>query len=103
VDISDFALPQPKKRLKTWRDPTWRKPTHGELILRVGPEEARYVLPIPEAAWVARMLTSIFTGEETQLFRLGEKATFARYEKGRVQIELRPSDQGSVSLGKPQP
>lgn len=68
----------------------WEKPRLARLTVRVGKESESYMLPIPEAAWLARMLSSIFTDDARTLFRVGTKATFARYEKGRVQIELKP-------------
>lgn len=82
-----------KKRLNNHNQPAlaFTQPTHADLIVRIGEEVEAWYLPIPEAAWLARMIQSIFTGQTDSLFRVGDKVTFARYASGRVQIELRPA------------
>lgn len=75
------------------KHPLWKHPRNVKLILRIGKESESFIMPATEGAWVAKMITSIFTGDETRLFKIGDKVTFARYQSDKILIELKPTDE----------
>ena len=94
MQLYGMEVPEdPRRKLprsKTRNARYYTKPTHARLTIRLGKDEASWVMPVPEAAYIARLVESIFTGREERLFRLDEKVTFARFERvGKVEITLK--------------